>query len=141
MVVLPAPKTPFRGRSVFPSTNAKRREPRVARTYSSGLHSRGYMACHKAVSAELLVWQLLLLTKDLVLRLPSTWLNGLRLCYARFWTTPPRCSMILKTKCSSCPSSVSSLSIESLVSHNCPSLGNNNNNKQKAEGSEICWFN
>ena len=47
--------------------------------------------------------------------LPSTWLNELRLCYARFWTTPPRCSMTLKTKCSSCPSSGSSLSIRELL--------------------------
>ena len=41
----------------------------------------------------------------------STWLNGLQPCYARIWTTL-WCSMTPRMKCSSCPSSGSSLSIE-----------------------------
>ena len=51
--------------------------------------------------------------KDLVLLLAFHLAERMRLCYARFWTTLPRCSMTLKTKCFSCASSGSSLSIES----------------------------
>ena len=47
-LVLPAPNTPLMGRSVRPSKSANTNEPIVARTCSSGLHSRGCIAYHKA---------------------------------------------------------------------------------------------
>ena len=54
-LVLPAPKTPLMGRSVLPSSNASTRDPRVDRTCSSGLHSKGYIAFIRASSTGLLV--------------------------------------------------------------------------------------
>ena len=60
-LVLPAPNTPLRGRSVRPSIKAKTKDPMVAKTCSSGLQSNGYIACHKASSAALFVQQLSLL--------------------------------------------------------------------------------
>ena len=47
-LVVPAPKTPLMGRSVLPSSNASTRDPRVDRTCSSGLHSKGYIAFTEA---------------------------------------------------------------------------------------------
>ena len=43
------------GRSVLPSSNASTRDPRVDRTCSSGLHSKGYIAFIRASSTGLLV--------------------------------------------------------------------------------------
>ena len=36
--------------------------------------------------------------------LPCTWQNGFRRCFCRFWTIPPKCSMVLTQSRSSCPS-------------------------------------
>ena len=57
-LVLPAPNTPLMGRSVRLSSSANTNEPIVAKTCSSGLHSRGCIAYHKASSASLCVLQL-----------------------------------------------------------------------------------